>query len=460
MWGPPMSVSTELLITDLVGLNDRLNHLLLTVKQGQHDEAMICGVATATHGLLNIRDVSLSVDQAISIMGIATGVDAISMYDKLEGETPDIERSHRCHTWKSPQHADARLDLIDHIALPSKEMSPWTQLLTEGRVVSGLTREMPPTFREILQKADVASFLLSPIFTEGTQWGSLGFFYMDREHVWTKSEQAILLTLSVSIGSAIERQRAEEQRLIMQRRLMNTQKHESLSLLAQGIVHDVRNLLLVIQSAMDLKALAAYPGAEGGMQLEIRRAVLGISELVNQLSLYAGNQTPQMSSLRLDLLVRDTLDMVRPSFPKKVYLDLSGLNAVPAINADHTQIRQVVLNLVINALEALDGEGGTITILTEVFVLRPSSREDIFGDRAIPPGSYVCFEIKDTGRGFDEQTKTKIFDPFFSTKPNGTGMGLATVDGVVRSHNGFVIVDSQPGAGTKFRVLLPLAPTK
>jgi two-component system cell cycle sensor histidine kinase/response regulator CckA len=172
---------------------------------------------------------------------------------------------------------------------------------------------------------------------------------------------------------------------------------------------------------------------------------------------YSGKGRMVIDRVNLSEVVRGVAELVRSSVPKEIAIQLDLDPRLPTIDADRTQIQQVLLNLVINAAEAIGSETGTIIVRTGASRITEESPEEP-GKEGIRPGEYVFLEVRDSGCGMDEATKRKIFDPFFTTKFTGRGLSLAAVSGIVRGHKGAIRVSSIPYAGTSFTVLLPVPP--
>ena len=263
------------------------------------------------------------------------------------------------------------------------------------------------------------------------------------------------------IGLAIdvtERKQAEDTRLALERRLLEAQKLESLGVLAGGIAHDFNNLLVSVlgNASLALGELPSHaPACEALRRIE--RAARRGSELTREMLAYAGKDVIALERVDVNALVAETSDLLSVSIGSKVAMAYDLAPGLPAIEGDPTQIRQVIMNLVINASEAIGGAEGTITVCTGVVELGPEALRDTLHPPEAATGPHVCVEVRDTGCGMDAATAAKIFDPFFSTKFTGRGLGLATVLGAVRGHRGALAVTSAPGRGTTFRVYLPAA---
>jgi PAS domain S-box-containing protein len=238
--------------------------------------------------------------------------------------------------------------------------------------------------------------------------------------------------------------------------LRQAQKLESLGILAGGIAHDFNNLLTVMLGYASLAALH-LPGDSPArpMLAEIENAARQAADLTQQMLAYSGRGKVVTELLSLDELVGEMDPLLQTVVSKKADFRLDLEPA--AIEGDAAQVRQVVLNLVTNASEALAGQPGTVTVRTGTRALDADALHSPYLQQDLPPGSYALLEVSDSGCGMSEETLGKIFDPFFTTKFTGRGLGLAAVLGIVRSHRGTLRVASTPGRGTTFQVFLPAA---
>jgi nitrogen-specific signal transduction histidine kinase/CheY-like chemotaxis protein len=264
----------------------------------------------------------------------------------------------------------------------------------------------------------------------------------------------------LGLGTAFdvtERVRANEARLKVERKLLEAQKLESLGLLAGGVAHDFNNLLTVIQGnagmvreAMDEPELAQ--GCLRNIEDTCRRA----SDLVRQMLAYSGRGRVQVQPVDLNRLVMEIAQLLSVSIPKSVSLRFELAEHLPPVEADASQLQQVVMNLVTNAAEAIGDGDGYVTLRTGTRELGNTDVTGLLVAEALDPGSFVYLEVEDTGSGMDRETQARIFDPFFTTKFTGRGLGLAAMQGIVRGHGGGVEIRSSPGEGTLFRVYLPV----
>jgi DNA-binding response OmpR family regulator len=254
--------------------------------------------------------------------------------------------------------------------------------------------------------------------------------------------------LRARIQSTLEKQRAEEA-------ISRKQRFESIGMLAAGIAHDFNNLLTgIIGHAQLLQAVLTVP-EDREMANSIVHAGERAAELTRQLLAYSGKGMFQMQDLDVSSLVRDTEALLRAALPSKITLE-TRLGSVAAISGDANQIRQALLNLTMNAGEACGDEAGGVVITTGMERVESGYGFQIAPDQ-VEPGNYSWIEVRDSGCGMEPQTIEKIFEPFFSTKFLGRGLGLAAAAGIVRSHRGLLRVESAAGAGSCFRIYLPAA---
>jgi signal transduction histidine kinase/integral membrane sensor domain MASE1/ActR/RegA family two-component response regulator len=256
------------------------------------------------------------------------------------------------------------------------------------------------------------------------------------------------------------RVRAEAERRELEAQLLHSQKLESLGVLAGGIAHDFNNLLMAIRGRADLLAVADGLPKEAEDDVEgIVHTVDEAANLCRQMLAYAGRGAIETRTVDLTDCAREIKEMLRVSVSRRVALEMEWSDTPLPVSGDVTQLRQVVLNLVTNAADAVEASGhdGRVTVRTRLAVLDREwlARQVLGGD--LEPGAYALLEVLDNGVGMDAATARRIFDPFFSSKGAGRGLGLASALGVIRSHRGALRLESFPGGGSHFTVALPLA---
>jgi PAS domain S-box-containing protein len=242
----------------------------------------------------------------------------------------------------------------------------------------------------------------------------------------------------------------------LEQQMLHSQKLESLGVLAGGIAHDFNNLLTGILGNADLAKTEMSPLAPSRASLEgIEVAARRAADLCRQLLAYSGRGRFIIQPLSLQELVEEMGHLLSVSISKKVVLKYHFSKGIPAVEADATQLRQVIMNLIVNASEAIGERSGVISITVGLAQCDAAYLKGCFGADQMEPGDYVYLEVADTGRGMDKATLDRIFDPFFSTKFTGRGLGLAAVLGIIRGHRGAIRVYSELGRGTTFKLLLP-----
>ena len=253
-----------------------------------------------------------------------------------------------------------------------------------------------------------------------------------------------------------DRVRGEKERRAMESQVQHVQRLESLGILAGGIAHDFNNLLMVVLGNLDLLLTErSLPAPLRESLQNIGKAARQGAELTRQLLVYSGREPMRVTKLDLSTVVRDMSQIIEVSLRGKGRLVYELAEETPAVDMDPSLIRQVIMNLLSNASESLGAEGGEIILRTGREELDAAALERNILGRGLPPGTYAHLEVQDTGCGMDAATREKIFDPFFSTKFIGRGLGLAAVHGIVLGHHGCMSVTSELGRGTVFRVMFP-----
>ncbi len=318
------------------------------------------------------------------------------------------------------------------------------------------TAELCPGY---LRPGNIGALLDVPIRVGARLVGVLCNEHCGVAREWLPDEIQFAVEMADQAGQAYaaeEHRLAEEERSIFESKLQHTQKLESLGVLAGGIAHDFNNLLMAIIGNTELALMDishANPARKAVMEIETvsRRA----ADLCRQMLAYSGKGKFVVEPISLNDVISEIGHMLSVSIPKNVVLRYNLSENLPAVEADVSQMRQVLMNLVINAAEAIGEKDGLITVSTctaycdRAYFQKTNINEDL------SDGDYVGIEVADTGEGMDAATIARIFDPFFTTKFTGRGLGLAAVMGIVRGHHGALKVYSEVGKGTTFKVLLP-----
>jgi PAS domain S-box-containing protein len=262
----------------------------------------------------------------------------------------------------------------------------------------------------------------------------------------------------ISCRDVSESRKYEEKNLLLQGQLEHSQRLESLGVLAGGIAHDFNNLLAAIMGNSELARREVKEPSRASEHFDnIEEACNQAAGLCKQMLAYAGKSPHTMDILELNGLVRDMGSLLRASLDQNIKLQLRLDEQSLSIEADKAQIQQVILNFIINAAEAIGSDAGDIRIRTGIMNAGRAFLDRQYNGTDLPEGKYVFVTIADSGCGMTKQTVRKIFDPFFTRKESGTGLGLSAVLGIIHGHKGVIEVISKAGKGSKFRILLPRA---
>ncbi|HUE77411.1 MAG TPA: ATP-binding protein, partial [Longimicrobiales bacterium] len=257
------------------------------------------------------------------------------------------------------------------------------------------------------------------------------------------------------ITDVTQTREAERERVRLEEQLRQAQKMEAVGRLAGGVAHDFNNLLTAIKGHAEL--LLSGPSSETQRREdleEISRATDRAAALTRQLLSFSRQGIVEPRPLALNALIREMEKLLRRMIGEDVTLETDLAHPLGTVLADGGQLEQVLMNLVVNARDAMPG-GGRIVVRTMDAVI--TEREAAAHPYRVEPGEYVVLGVTDTGSGMDAATAARIFEPFFTTKPEGvgTGLGLSTVYGIVKQGRGYIWVESEPGQGTTFLIYLP-----
>ena len=409
------------------------------------------------------------------------------MQDSLENLVNELERLHRRiaeleAVADSRQQVESALrESEEHLrlALEASRMGTWDWDIQTGRVLWSRTQESifgfaPGAFSQTIEAfaecvhpddRDLVAGALNKAIEEGSEYsadfrsiwpdGSVHWITARGLAFYDQTKTAIRMPgIAMDIT---ERLRAQEEKRVLEHRLMEAQKLESLRMLACGVAHDFNNFL----DTISLSASMALLDVPSSFNLEkrlsdIKAATESAAELNWALMSYIGEETINLQPLNLNSCIMEISGLLKASVPKQVVIAYILAENIPAVESDALQIRRILMNLVINAAQAMGSEPGQVCISTDVIRAdRVYLNQTLIGGE-LPIGDYVTIKVSDTGPGIDAAILERVFDPFFTTKEPGTGLGLAVVLGIVRSHNGTLSVESIKGQGATFTILFPL----
>jgi PAS domain S-box-containing protein len=395
-------------------------------------------------------------DAAGELIGFR-GVDRdISDRRRAEEELRDSEAKLRAIVDHSPALISTK-DLDGNITLANRHFEVLSGPAPQEFIGRNVYDLFPHDVADELWKNDLAA-RGGPVETEETVEHSDGtkHVYLTVKFPLTNEDGTLLGTCAISTDIT-ERKRNEEERLKLERQVQHAQKLESLGVLAGGIAHDFNNLLYVILGSAEL-ALDNLSEVSPARPLieEAETAARRAADLTRQMLAYSGRGQFEVRELNLSELAGEMAQLIKSSISKNVEMAMNLRARLPGVSADAAQLQQVIMNLITNAAEAVgEEENGSVKISTGTMhcsqqylsLSRSPSRPD--------EGEFTYIEVVDSGCGMNEEAKEKLFDPFFTTKFTGRGLGMSAVLGIVRGHDGAIMVDSEPGEGTSIRVLLP-----
>ncbi len=312
-------------------------------------------------------------------------------------------------------------------------------------------------FADLLYADQGAPDLVSPELLKAGEWRG------ERRHVSKAGKELIVgghATLIRDEGgeprSALVINIDLTERKALEEQLLRTQRLEGIGTLASGVAHDLNNILSPILMSVPLLQLALAGTPNESLVSIIGQSAERGASIVKQVLTFARGVEGERMIVQVHHLLRDMESIMRQTFPRSITIQNSARAGLWPVNGDATQLHQVLLNLCVNARDAMP-KGGTLRIDAENLQIDENYAAMSPGTK---PGPYLLITVSDTGQGIPEEIRQKIFDPFFTTKEigKGTGLGLSTVIGIVKSHGGFLAIESKPGQGATFKIYLPAEP--
>jgi PAS domain S-box-containing protein len=270
----------------------------------------------------------------------------------------------------------------------------------------------------------------------------------------THFAESVLKHVSLRAAGELERNQVEAEKLLLQQQFQQAQKLESLGVLAGGIAHDFNNILAIIMGYCSLTALN-YTKAEEYIP-HIEKAAERAAGLCRQMLAYAGKAESFMKQLNLTALVDEMITMLKATTSHNVLINTRLSSSPPYITGDDSQLRQMVMNLIINATEAIGESHGEVRVSLAETAITAEQTEKDYNGTIIPAGEYLCLEVSDSGCGMNEETRRRIFEPFYTTKFTGRGLGMSALLGIITAHKAALQLTSLPGQGTTFKVFFPV----
>ena len=419
-------------------------------------EGILRTLSEASFDLLSAPDLSDSIPRALRRIGESTAVDRVSVFEIHPDHTSGRSLMTMRYEWVR-EGISTQTEMPHWKDFPLEERYPrWIDRLSSGFPVTGSVGDLPETERDILEAQGVSSVLLMPITLHERLWGFVSFDVIGTERQWSGAEQVVLSIAANTLGAAIEHRRLDENRLAIERQLQDARRFDSLGVMAGGIAHHYNNLMTAVMGNLDL-ALSDLPpdsAAHASIQ-QASKASMATIALTRQVMTYSGKAHATPRNVYVNDLVIQNINLLKSGLHDTITLRLSLTDGIPGILVDPNQVIQVLLNLIENAADAIGANPGTITLHSGT----QYCSSEILSQSRLPdkpsPGSYVYLEVGDTGTGMNAETQRRLFDPFFTTKAMGHGLGMSMVSGIVQTHKGAVLLDSEQGKGTTIRLLFP-----
>jgi PAS domain S-box-containing protein len=413
-------------------------------------------VATISTRFINLPPAQLdaAIDEALRTVALFADADVcfLDLYD------PDLTRIVACYGAKTGVAEPDWLSQTHIVGAALSEFGWAIDQLQRGQVVDvpSVAQLFPGDNRARVfwVSKDIQSILIIPLCQDENLIGALGFHSLHREQNWPAEYHSLLKLVGHIVLSALARKRVEEDRDRLQAQFLQAQKMQAVGQLTAGIAHDFNNLLTAINGFAELAQfeLSADDPLQdwlGKILHSGRRA----ADLVRQLLAFSRKQIVELQVVALNAIVENMDQLLRRIIGESVHLKAILAHDLWPVKIDPSQIEQVIVNLAINARDAMPG-GGHLTIETANVELDEASAT---GHAEVQPGPHVLLAVSDDGTGMTEEVKAHLFEPFFTTKGigRGTGLGLATIFGIIKQSGGHIWVDSEPGQGSTFKVYLP-----
>jgi PAS domain S-box-containing protein len=400
---------------------------------------------------LPFNEMDSAINSALAEMGLFVGADRVYVfsYDFVR------KTASNTHEWCS-DGIEPQISELQQV--PVDQMHDWVSAHQ-----SGLSVYIPDVFdleagslREILEPQDIKSLLAVPMMSENNCIGFIGFDSVREHRSYSETEQKLIEIFAHILVNIRTRIDTEGHRRKLEEQLTQAQKMEAIGHLAGGVAHDFNNLLTVINGYCDLLILSDADSEVKDRINQILAAGEKAKRLTMQLLAFSRKQVVQPQILNLNQAVREDVNMLGRLLGEDITVTLDLSSEIENVKVDPGQLEQIIMNLAINARDAMP-KGGTLTIATERVEM---TEEESVKFVDAQPGKYMVLSIADTGTGMDAATRSRIFEPFFTTKGlnQGTGLGLATVYGIVHQNGGFIDIRTAPDSGTTFLIYLPLLP--
>jgi PAS domain S-box-containing protein len=419
-----------------------------------------------------LRDRKITIRDAegrmLRLGGIAADItDSKGAEELLWTQHEQLERDFATRTEQLRRAEKKYRSLVENAGDPIYSISPQGEIISLNEAwerTTGHPREqwvgaafgplVHPDDGELTERSFLAALAGEPCVYEARYQAANGKYRLAEHSLAPQLDADGRVTEVIGVARDItDRRKMQREQRQFEERMQQIQKLESLGLLAGGIAHDFNNLLMGVLGEADLALEDLDGDAPLRPSLEtIRAAAQRLAEMANQMLAYSGRGRFTVVRTDLNTVVVEMVRLLRSSLSKKVTLACELSEEPLQLEADTSQLDQVVMNLITNAAEAMDAAGGCVQIRSTATLLEQPLLPEGWPGEPLSPGRYLVLEVSDSGAGMDRQLLSRIFEPFFTSKATGRGLGLAAVFGIVRGHSGAIEVESRPGEGSTFRV--------
>ncbi len=410
-------------------------------------DAILSAVGFAGNSFLHSTQWQSAMDTVLEKLGTAVGASRTYFFEKHEDDN-GVALATQVNEWvaagTSSQIENEQLKNVPWVA---SGMGRWLEEMNLGNAIHGLIADFPESERALLENQGIQSLVAMPVFSENRLRGFLGFDDCQNLREWSAAEFDALTTASSALGAAIDRCSLEQ-------RLRFSQKMDAIGTLAAGVAHDFNNVLHAIGTFVSTAKLRIDETNEA--QEDLDEALKGIemaNGLTRQLVSFSRKHEPQPSDLNVNDLVNAVVSLAKPTLGSGIQVSLAFQEPSPTIRADSGLISQVLLNLILNACQAMAGKG-----LLEIRSRMKRPEEPVRGVNSESlHGDFAVISIRDTGPGIPKAIQSRVVEPFFTTNTSGegTGLGLSIAYGVVQESGGAIEFKSKEGQGTEFSIYLP-----
>jgi CheY-like chemotaxis protein len=466
--------------------NELPDTILLDIKMPQMDGYEVCNRLKSNEKTLHIPVIMLSAIRTESedlVKGLSSGADAY-LAKPIDEYVLVAQVKTALRVKNAEDHLRQQKDQLEHMVQErTKELRCLYNIsnliekpdLSFEEILQGIVNYIPSampypddTYVRITlgdhefttdQFCETASKQTSSILVNGKQKGVLDIFlsqHLSDDICYIKEQNDFIFNIINKIEKVIERIETKEENKKLEAQLFQSQKMESLGLLAGGIAHDFNNILFAIQGNIQITLYSLSEDSPLRSHLdEAMKALNRASEMVKQILAFSRQSEAVKKPVRVQFIIKEVVRLLNSSIPSTITIHQNIDSDAGPVNADPSQIHQILMNLATNAFHAMENDGGHFELnLDQVEI----SSDELTIHPDIQPGKYIKLTISDTGQGINPEIVGKIFDPYFTTKAigKGSGLGLSLVHGIVKNHRGAITVDSQPGKGTVFTILLPV----